>query len=153
MGQVSFAGKEIKKGPPHGTQLWRAGQKQAWLGGELDKQRNEQRVCVQARVRAHVCRLDRGCWREGKQSVSTRKVVASGSRKRAHWEQNLPLFRAGPTCLIERLPNPAEVQDEEDSPCASQDSDLVGRWWGPAIYPFKMAFWVAATERSSTELL
>ena len=36
MGQVSFAGKEIKKGPPHGTQLWRAGQKEAWLGGKLD---------------------------------------------------------------------------------------------------------------------
>ena len=61
MGQVSFAGKEIKKGPPHGTQLWRAGLKEAWLGGKLDKQRNEQRVCVHAHVCAHVCRLDRGC--------------------------------------------------------------------------------------------
>lgn len=53
MGQVSFAGKEIKKGPLHGTQLWRVGQKETWLGGELDKQRNEQRMCVHARVRVH----------------------------------------------------------------------------------------------------
>lgn len=65
----------------------------------------------------------------------------------------LPLFRAGPTCLLERFPYPAKVQEEEASLCASQDSDLVGQRWGPAIYPFKMAFWVAATERSSTEPL
>ena len=38
----------------------RARRKHGW-GGKLDKQRNEQRVCVHAHVRAHVCRLDRGC--------------------------------------------------------------------------------------------
>ena len=65
----------------------------------------------------------------------------------------LPLFRAGPTCLIERFPNPAKVQEEEASLCASQDTDLAGQRWGLVIYPFKMAFWVAATERSSTEPL
>ena len=115
MGQVSFAGKEIKKGPPHGTRLWRAGQKEAWLGGELDMQRNEQRVCMHA----HVCTCmqgGQGLWKGRGIRVSTRKAAASGSRKRAR-RTKLHLIQGRPCMSHSALSKLAEVP-EDDSPPA-----------------------------------
>ena len=64
MGQVSFAGKEVKAVPLHGTRLWRWAQREVWLRASGTSKEMDSRsvcvcvcvcVCVRACVCVHVC--------------------------------------------------------------------------------------------------
>lgn len=61
MGQVSFAGKEVKAVPLHGTRLWRWAQREVWLRASgTSKEMDSRSVCggggcVRACVCVHVC--------------------------------------------------------------------------------------------------
>lgn len=85
------------------------------------------RVCVHAGWTGAV---------EGK-AIERELQKGGGLRRKAEdpTEQNFP-YSGQATCLIERFPYPAKVQEEEASLCASQDSDLVGQRRGPLFILF-----------------
>ena len=166
VGQVSFAGKEVKAVPLHGTRLWRWAQREVWLRASgTSKEMDSRSVCVCVGGGCEsmcVCACVCWCTHAGWTGIVKGKILERNHKKR-QWpraagrgqshEQNH--FIQGRPCVSHSVVSKpgygAKGRGLSILPGATQESDLVGWRQGPGIYPFEMAFWVTSLECSATE--